>query len=121
MTLSAIEGRLKSLCVAEGGRLLTHRELDDTLANVEGLEQYRLVQELPKRVRLDVIGEDGHGIKVARHAKDLLQGLFGIGVTITVANVPVIQPEKSGKFLLAKRDFPLDLDMATVRTEAFHG
>jgi hypothetical protein len=88
---------------------------------VEGLEQYRLVQELPKRVRLDVIGEDGHGIKVARHAKDLLQGLFGIGVTITVANVPVIQPEKSGKFLLAKRDFPLDLDMATVRTEAFHG
>jgi phenylacetate-CoA ligase len=121
MTLSAIEGRLKSVCVAEGGRLLTHRELDDTLANVEGLEQYRLVQELPKRVRLDVIGEDGQGIKVARHAKELLQGLFGSGVAITVANVPVIQPEKSGKFLLAKRDFPLDPGMVTVRTEAFHG
>jgi len=121
MTLSAIEGRLKSLCVAEDGRLLTHRELDEALASVEGLEQYRLVQELPKRVRLDVIGEDDQGIKVARHAEDLLQGLFGRGVAITATNVPVIQPEKSGKFLLVKRDFPLNPGMATVRTEAFHG
>jgi len=121
MTLSAIEGRLKSLCVAEDGRLLTHRELDDALAKVEGLEQYRLVQELPKRVRLAVIGEDGQGIKVARHAEDLLHGLFGRGVAITVTNVPVIQPEKSGKLLLAKRDFPLDQGIATARTEVLHG
>jgi len=121
MTLSAIEGRLKSLCVAKDERLLTHRELDEALANVEGLEQYRLVQELPKRVRLDVIAEDGQGIKVAKHAGDLLQGLFGRSVAVTVTDVPVIQPEKSGKFLLAKRNFPLDPGMATVRTEVFHG
>jgi len=121
ITLSKIEGRLKSLCVAQDGRLLTHRELDDALANVEGLEQYRLVQELPRRVRLGVIGEDGQGIKVARHAEDLLRGLFGRDVAITVTNVPVIQPEKSGKFLLAKRDFPLNPGMATVRAEVFHG
>jgi phenylacetate-CoA ligase len=121
MTLSAIEGRLKSLCVAEDRRLLTHRELDEALAKVEGLEQYRLLQELPKRVRLDVIGEDGQGAKVARNAEDLLQGLFGKGVAITVANVPVIQAERSGKFLLAKRDFPLHPGMATVRTEVLHG
>jgi phenylacetate-CoA ligase len=121
MTLSAIEGRLKSLCVAGDGRLLTHRELDDALANVEGLQQYRLVQEVPKSVRLAVIGEDGQGIKVARNAEDLLQGVFGRGVTITVNNVPVLQPEKSGKFLLAKRDFPLDPAIATARTEVLHG
>jgi phenylacetate-CoA ligase len=121
MTLSAIEGRLKSLCVVKDERLLTHRELDEALANVEGLEQYRLVQELPKRVRLDVIAEDGQGIKVAKHAEDLLQGLFGRGVAITVTDVPVVQPEKSGKFLLAKRNFPLDPGMATVRTGVFHG
>jgi hypothetical protein len=121
MTLSAIEGRLKSLCVAGDGRLLTHRELDDALANVEGLQQYRLVQEVPKSVRLAVVGEDGQGIEVARNAEDLLQGVFGRGVTITVNNVPVLQPEKSGKFLLAKRDFPLDPAIATARTEVLHG
>jgi hypothetical protein len=95
--------------------------LDEALANVEGLEQYRLVQELLKRVQLDVIGEDGQGTKVARNAGGLLQGLFGRGVAITVTNVPVIQPERSGKFLLAKRDFPLYPGMATVRTEVLHG
>ena len=100
---------------------MTHRELDDALANAEGLEQYRLVQESPKSVRLAVIGEDGQGIRVARHAKDLLQRVFGRGVTIAVNNVPVLQPEKSGKFLLAKRDFPLDPGTATVRTEVLHG
>ena len=54
MTLCVIEGRLKSLCIAKDGRLLTHRELDGALARVGGLEQYRLVQETWKSVRLDV-------------------------------------------------------------------
>ena len=121
MILSTIEGRLKSLCVAGDGMLLTHRELDDALAHVEGLEQYRLVQEAPKSVGLAVIGEDGHGIRVAKQAEDLLRGLFGRDVTITVNNVTGLQPEKSGKFLLAKRDFPLDPGIATARTEALHG
>ncbi|HSB03743.1 MAG TPA: hypothetical protein VLK23_01020 [Thermodesulfobacteriota bacterium] len=121
MTLSAIEGRLKSLCVAGDESLLTHRELDDALAHVQGLEQYRLVQEAPKSVRLAVVGEDSQGIKVARDAKDILQGVFGGSVTITVNNVLVLQPERSGKFLLAKRDFPLDPGIVTTRTEGLHG
>jgi hypothetical protein len=58
---------------------------------------------------------------VARDAEDILQGVFGGSVTITVNNVPVLQPERSGKFLLAKRDFPLDPGIATTRTEALHG
>ena len=120
MTLSAIDGRLKSLCIAGDGRLLTHRELDDALARVEGLEQYQLVQETPKDVRLAVIGEDGQGINAARHAEDLLRGVFGRGVTITVRHVPVLHPEKSGKFLLVKRGFPLDSPIATSRTEVPH-
>jgi len=45
MTLSAVEGRLKSLCIADDGRPVTHREVDNALAAVDGLEQYRLVQE----------------------------------------------------------------------------
>jgi len=57
---------------------------------------------------------------VARHAEDLLQGVFGRGVTITVNNAPVLQPEKSGKFLLAKRGFPLNPGIATARTEVLH-
>jgi hypothetical protein len=121
MTLSAIEGRLKSLCVAEGGRLVTHREVDDALARVDDLQQYRLVQETLETIRVDVIGEDDHGKRVARDAAEILQGLFGQNVNVAVSEVSELLPEKSGKFLLATRDFPLDLCAATPKTEKLHG
>jgi phenylacetate-CoA ligase len=121
MTLSSIEGRLKSLCVAGDGRLVTHREMDDALASVEGLEQYRLVQESLKSVQLEVVGEDRQGKQVARDAGDILQGIFGRGVNIAVVEVCALLPEKSGKFLLVRRDFPLDPGTATARTEMLHG
>jgi phenylacetate-CoA ligase len=121
LTLSAIEGRLKSLCVAGDGRLVTHREIDDALACVEGLEQYRLVQDSLINAHLDVSAEEGQGKRAAQDAGDILKGLFGRGVEISVRKVSALQPERSGKFLLAKRDFPLDPAVATTRTEAPHG
>jgi phenylacetate-CoA ligase len=120
MTLSSIEGRLKSLCVAENGRLVTHREMDDALARVDGLEQYRLVQEALKKVRLDVISEDGQGKRVKWDAVDILKGLFGQHVDFAVNQVHTLLPEMSGKFLLAKRNFPLDPRIATDRTAVLH-
>jgi phenylacetate-CoA ligase len=121
MTLSAIEGRLKSLCVAGDGRLVTHREVDDALARVEGLEQYRLLQDSLKSARLDVSAEEGRGKRAVQDAGDILKGLFGRGVEVSVSKVSALQPERSGKFLLAKRDFPLDPGIATTRTETPHG
>ena len=108
MILSTIEGRLKSLCVAGDGRPVTHREIDNAVAHVEGLEQYRLVQETLRSVRLDIAGEDGQGKRVARDAVDILQGLFGKEVNITAKEVHAFFPERSGKFLLVRRDFPFD-------------
>jgi phenylacetate-CoA ligase len=121
VTLSAIEGRLKSLCVAEDGRLVTHRELDEALACVDGLEQYRLVQEDLKHVRLDLIHEDGQWNRVARDATDILHDLFGPGVHIALSKVDELLPERSGKFLLAKRNFSFGPGFAPESTEAHHG
>jgi phenylacetate-CoA ligase len=121
LTLSAIEGRLKSLCVAEDGRLITHHEIDDALACVDGLEQYRLVQETLKKVRLDLVSEDSRGKRVARDVADILQGMFGQHMDIAVSEVRLLLPEKSGKFLLAKRDFPLDLSFSTDRPAVMYG
>ncbi len=121
MTLSAIEGRLKSLCIAGDGRLVTHREVDDALARVDGLEQYRLVQEELRKVLLAVVSENSQGKHVAREATDILHGLFGRGVTIRTSEVNTLLPEKSGKFLLANRNFPLDPSIGAVRTKGIHG
>jgi hypothetical protein len=67
-----------------------------------------------------VIGEDGQGRRVTRDAADILQGVFGRDVTITVSEVQTLLPEKSGKFLLAKRNFPLHPSVATAGMEMLH-
>ncbi len=59
ITLSSIEGRLKSLCVAADGSPVTHGRIDRALAAVDGLEQYRVDQVSPGLVRCVVIGEHG--------------------------------------------------------------
>ena len=121
MTLSAVEGRLKSLCIADNGRPVTHREVDNALAAVDGLEQYRLVQEELKRVSLAVVSENSHGKRVAQDAKDMLHGIFGHGMTIRTSVVSTLLPEKSGKFLLASRGFPLAPFIGIPKTKDFHG
>jgi hypothetical protein len=50
-----------------------------------------------------------------------LEGLFGRGAEIVVNEVPVLRPERSGKFLLAKRDFLLGPGVAATRTEPVYG
>jgi phenylacetate-coenzyme A ligase PaaK-like adenylate-forming protein len=113
MTLSAVEGRLKSLCVAGDGRFVTHAQLDHALAGVAGLEQYRVDQDSLLQVRCAVIGEPGEEARAVKDARGVLAEVFGPLVHLEVAEVPALSEEKSGKFLLCHRSFPLE--------EAIHG
>jgi phenylacetate-CoA ligase len=108
LTLSAIEGRLKSLCVAADGRLVTHRELDCAIARVEGLEQYRIHQESPRRVSLAVVADTGRVEQVRREAASALRRVLGSTVDVAANAVEEIGTERSGKFLLVSRAFPLE-------------
>ncbi|MCX7040084.1 MAG: hypothetical protein NT005_13240 [Spirochaetes bacterium] len=109
MTLSAVEGRLVSVCIGAGGRLVTHGQIDDVLGRIEGIAQYRLAQEAPGSVLLSFVGEEGRGVHAEAESEAALRDLFGPGVTVSVNEVPLISPEKSGKFLLVRRMFPLEL------------
>jgi phenylacetate-CoA ligase len=109
MTLLSIEGRLISLFLGAGNRPVTHRQLDQAIASVAGIEEYRLDQELPERVRLRIVAEGSRSVEVVRNdAKDALQSLLGDEIEIGVETVQTLAMESSGKFLLAKRHFPLD-------------
>ncbi len=107
-TLSSIEGRLKSLCIAADGSPVTHGQIDHAFAAVDGLEQYKLNQVSPSLVRCAVIGEPGRGVQAVRGVKEALAGVFGPGMGTEVAEVGLLLPEKSGKFLLAQRSFSLE-------------
>jgi len=107
ITLSAIEGRTKSLFVAQG-RWLTHRDVDFALSRVEGLEQYRLDQDALDEVRLAVVLRPGAGEGAAGEAQEALRGIFGKEARLTVNIVEELFPESSGKFLLAYRSFVVE-------------
>jgi phenylacetate-CoA ligase len=107
ITLSAVEGRVRSICVAGDGSLVTHGRIDRALVEVEGLEQYRVDQVSPGLVRCAVIGEPGREAQAARGTREALVELFGPGVAVEVGEVRALLPEKSGKFLLVRRSFPL--------------
>jgi phenylacetate-CoA ligase len=110
LTLSSIEGRLLSLFLAAGNRLVTHRQLDQGLAAVDGIDEYRLDQESPARVRLRLIlGGARPRQSVISDAREAIHALLGDGLTVTAEAVGCLLPEASGKFLLAKRHFPLDI------------
>jgi len=121
MTLSSIEGRLVSVCIGEGGRMITHGEIDDVLGTVEGIAQYRLVQETAGSVNLWLVGEDSGGRRAAAESSAALRDLFGAGIEVSVEEVSSIAPERSGKFLLVRRAFPLDTASILCAGGARHG
>ena len=126
MTLEAIEGRLVSVCLGEGGRLVTHGQVDDALGLLEGVVDYRLIQASPREAQLSIVTEPGAGAGAAGSCRSALRELFGNGIEVTVQEVPAIAPEASGKFLLVRRGFPLPdhrllHDGKELRLEVAHG
>ncbi len=116
LTVSSIEGRFLSLFVGAGNRLVTHRQLDQAMAAVEGIDEYRLDQESPGRVHARlVITENRSAQSVIQDAGESIRALLGNDLDVAVETVSCLQPEASGKFLLAKRHFPLNISPSGVK------
>jgi phenylacetate-CoA ligase len=108
LTLSGIEGRLISTFLASGNRIVTHAQMDRVIAAVEGVDDYRLDQDAKKRMHLRlVVGNERPKESLLRDAQERMQELMGNEVQMTVEAVDCLLPEASGKFLLAKRHFPI--------------
>jgi phenylacetate-coenzyme A ligase PaaK-like adenylate-forming protein len=122
LTLSSIEGRLLSLFLASGNRLVSHRQMDQAIASVDDVEEYRLDQLSPRDVRLRLMAAGKRPWQsVLREAGDAMRSLFGDNFEVTIEAVPSLFPEASGKFLLAKRHFPLDFNTGPTRQGDVNG
>lgn len=121
LTLASIEGRLISLCQAADGQPVTLGELDEALSTIDGLEEYRLDQEMPDQVLLRAVSEGRAREAVLGDAREVLEELFGGGMEITVEPADRLLPEPSGKFLLSRRWFPLDPELLNAGGRDVHG
>ena len=108
--LSAIEGRAISTTLTCEGRLVTLRELDDTLSVLSSIEEYRLEQVFDKAYDLHLVSQLPDKARLTDEASELLRGLYGKEASLSVIYEDTLSPEDSGKYSIAKALFPIDIE-----------
>lgn len=87
-----VEGRLGDLTWTAAGHPVTPGTIDRALAPCAGLEDWQVVQDAPRAVRLRFVGDD------ATDGLTRLSTLYGDGVDVTAERATAISPETSGKY-----------------------
>jgi phenylacetate-coenzyme A ligase PaaK-like adenylate-forming protein len=110
LVLSSLAGRKINLTLTCAGRLVTLMELDQTVSRLAGIEQYRLVQSDLHAYELTLVSTRTDREKLSAEAIALLKDLYGRQADIAVNYEPDLPPESSGKYLISRTLFPIDLD-----------
>jgi phenylacetate-CoA ligase len=109
MILSSLQGRQVNLTLNTRGRLVTLAKLDQAVSQLDGVEEYRLTQTQPVEYELSLVTVRPDRAALREEAVSLLKTLYGKEARVTVIFKPALGPEESGKYLIARTLFPLDL------------
>lgn len=109
LILSSVEGRTANITLTCNGRLVTLRELDNTLAALEDVDEYQLFQTSAENYRLHLVSQRKDKSRLKQEAKGLLRKLYGEEAEISVVFEAAIAPEASGKYSLSQTLFPVEI------------
>jgi len=104
-----VQGRKVNLTLTTSGRLVTLSELDETVSQLDGVEEYQLMQTQPGVYRLQVVTRRRDRTELSAEAVAMLKKLYGPAAQVEVVFQTALGPEESGKYLIARSLFPLDL------------
>ncbi|HEX9976866.1 MAG TPA: hypothetical protein VGA82_06405 [Dehalococcoidales bacterium] len=110
LILSAVEGRVANLTLTGTGRLVTLRELDDTLSVLGGIDEYRLYQVATDTYNLHLVSQRPDKDTLTEEASARLKKLYGQEAKVSVIYAASIPPESSGKYQVSKTTFPIEID-----------
>ena len=110
LILSSVNGRRASLTLTCGGRLVTLNELDSALCVLQGIEEYELVQTDDSVYDLHLVSQRLDKEKLSEDAIRTLKKLYGQEAKVSITYQAAIAPERSGKYLLSKALFPIELE-----------
>jgi phenylacetate-CoA ligase len=110
LVLSSLAGRKINLTLTCSGRAVALAELDRALSAPEGIEQYKLVQTDPSSYELLLVSKRTDKDKLSKEAEGVLRNLYGLEAGIVVRFDTDISPESSGKYLISRALFPIELD-----------
>jgi phenylacetate-coenzyme A ligase PaaK-like adenylate-forming protein len=110
LILSAMEGRVANLTLTGTGRLVTLRELDDTLSVLGGIDEYQLYQVAKDTYNLHLVSQRPDKDTLTGEASARLKKLYGQEAKVSVIYEASIPPESSGKYQVSKTTFPIEID-----------
>ncbi len=110
LILSSVNGRKANLTLTCQGRLVTLYELDDALGVLEGVDEYKLVQHDAANYELYLVSQRPDKENLARQADSILKKLYGHDARASIIYETAIAPEISGKYLISRALFPIELE-----------
>jgi phenylacetate-CoA ligase len=114
--LSAIEGRSANVTFTMEGRLVTPRELDNVLIKLDNIDEFRLDQLKLDIYELHLVSPRTDKKRLNEETTTLLKKLYGREAEISIVYEDAISPESSGKYVVSKPPFKVDIEDYLDRT-----
>jgi phenylacetate-coenzyme A ligase PaaK-like adenylate-forming protein len=108
--LSVIEGRTAGVTLTCKGRLVTPRELDNSLSILDGIDEYQLNQVTKNSYQLNLVSQRADKPKLSQEASEVLTELYGEEAKISVIFEKAITTLPSGKYSLSQALFPINIE-----------
>jgi phenylacetate-coenzyme A ligase PaaK-like adenylate-forming protein len=110
LILSSLAGRKINLTLTCSGRLVSLLELDNAVSLLAGISQYKLIQTDLRTYELHLVSHRSDKERLNDEASAILKRLYGQEAGITIIHDADIEPESSGKYLISRALFPIELD-----------
>lgn len=119
--LKALAGRVANLTLTCAGRLVSLYELDTSLSKLEKIDSYSLVQTERRNYELHLVTRRGNREAVRKEATEILKDLYGKEARISIIFEKDIAPERSGKYLISKTLFPIEIEKYLAKSVSRQG
>ncbi|MCX6012650.1 MAG: hypothetical protein NTV30_04430 [Chloroflexi bacterium] len=110
LILSSMNGREINLTLTCTGRLVTLFELDTAISILKNIDEYQLIQTNNNTYNLYLVSQRSDKEKLGKEASEILKNIYGREARVFITYKDAIVPESSGKYLVSKAMFPIELN-----------
>ena len=110
LILSSINGRKANVTLSCTGRLVTLFELDNAISILEDVDEYMLIQINAGTYELHLVSTRLDKQRLGEEAREILKKIYGKNANVSIAHESAIAPESSGKYLISRALFPIELE-----------
>jgi phenylacetate-coenzyme A ligase PaaK-like adenylate-forming protein len=108
--LKTLAGRVANLTLTCSGRLVSLYELDTSMGKMEEIDSYQLVQTDLRSYELHLVSQKSNRESIRKQTTEILKDLYGKEAQISIIFEQDIAPERSGKYLISKALFPIEIE-----------